>query len=317
MVLQINLDDKEKLNLIGKALASDVRIDILRLLSERSFNVNEIAEKLDIPASSAAMHVRALEEAGLIKCDLVPASRGSMKLCSKAVNGIEIVTESAIGADSVEVINMPIGAFVDYSVNPTCGLAGDKGSIGREDEPGSFYHQDRMGARLLWFGGEGFVEYRFPNYSFKNTDAKRVEISMELCSEDHEFNLNFPSDITLWLNGKAVGTWTCPSDFGGRRGMWNPGWWPDKNTQYGKLKTWSVREDGSYLDGEKVSTVKLEDLGITEENFLSVRIGVAPNAVHKGGMNLFGEGFGDYAQGIRMAIYKKQKPAEELKGEDQ
>ncbi len=311
MVLQINLDDKEKLNLIGKALASDVRIDILRLLSDKSFNVNEIADKLDIPASSAAMHVRALEEAGLIKCDLVPAVRGSMKLCKKAVNGIEIVTESAIGADSVEIINMPIGAYVDYSVHPTCGLAGDKGPIGQEDEPGSFYHQDRGNARLLWFGGTGYLEYRFPNYSFKETDAKRVEISMEICSEDHEFNLNYPSDITLWLNGKNAGVWTCPSDFGGRRGMWNPGWWPDKNTQYGILKTWSIREDGCYLDGEKVSDLTLRDFKITEENFLSVKIGVAENAVHKGGMNLFGEGFGDYAQGIRMAIYKKQKETEE------
>ncbi|MCR5584162.1 MAG: helix-turn-helix domain-containing protein [Lachnospiraceae bacterium] len=305
MVLQINLDDKEKLNLIGKALSSDVRIDILRLLSEKSFNVNEIADKLDIPASSAAMHVRALEEAGLIKCDLVPAVRGSMKLCSKAVNGVEIITESTIGADSVEVINMPIGAFVDYSVKPTCGIAGDKGPIGQEDEPGSFYHQDRGNAKLLWFGGDGFVEYRFPNYSFKEKEAKRVEFSLEACSEDHEFNMDFPSDITLWVNGKNIGTWTCPSDFGGRRGMWNPGWWPDKNTQYGVLKTWSLREDGCFIDGEKVSDLTLADVDLYKENFISVKIGVSENAKHKGGLNLFGEGFGDYAQGIRMAIYKK------------
>ncbi|MBQ7636456.1 MAG: helix-turn-helix domain-containing protein [Lachnospiraceae bacterium] len=306
MVLQINLDDKEKLNLIGKALSSNVRIDILRLLSEKSFNVNEIADKLDIPASSAAMHVRALEEAGLIKCDLVPAVRGSMKLCKKAVNGIEIVTESAIGADSVEIINMPIGAFVNYSVKPTCGLAGEKGAIGQEDEPGSFYHQDRGNAKLLWFGDTGFVEYRFPNYSFKDKEAKRIEISLEACSEDHEFNMNYPSDITVWVNGRNAGTWTCPSDFGGRRGMWNPGWWPDKNTQYGDLKTWSIREDGCYIDGEKVSDLKLNEFGITDENYVSVKIGVSEDAVNRGGMNLFGEGFGDYAQGIRMAIYKKQ-----------
>ncbi len=306
MVLQINLDDKEKLNLIGKAFSSDVRIDILRLLSEKSFNVNEIAEKLNIPASSAAMHVKSLEEAGLIKCDLVPAVRGSMKLCSKAVNGVEIVTESAIGADSVEIINMPIGAFVNYSVNPTCGLAGDKGPIGQEDEPGSFYHQDRGNAKLLWFGSTGFMEYRFPNYSFKDKEVKRIEISLEVCSEDHEFNMNYPSDISLWVNGKKAGTWTCPSDFGGRRGMWNPGWWPDKNTQYGKLKTWSIREEGCFLDGERVSDLTLKDFGITEESFVSVKIGVAEDAKNSGGMNLFGEGFGDYAQGIRMAIYNKQ-----------
>ena len=303
MVLELNLDDKEKLNLIGKAFSSDVRIDILRLLSDKSLNVNEIAEDLNIPASSAAMHVRVLEDAGLIKCDLVPAVRGSMKLCARAVKSIAIVTESAIGAEKVEIINMPIGSYVDYKVNPTCGLAGDKGMIGAEDEPGSFYHPDRGNAGLLWFGKSGFVEYRFPNYSFKKKDAKRIEISMEVCAEDHEFNLNYPSDITLWINEYNVGTWHCPSDYGGRRGVWNPAWWPDKNTQYGMLKTWSVRPDGSFLDNEKVSGITLKDLGIGRENYVSVKIGVSKDSKNAGGMNLFGDGFGDFAQGIRMAVY--------------
>ena len=88
--------------------------------------------------------------------------------------------------------------------------------------------------------------------------------------------------------------------------MWNPGWWPDKNTQFGKLKTWSIREDGCYLDGERVSDTCLRDFRIGEGHYLSVRIGVSKDAINKGGMNLFGEGFGDHAQGIRMAIYKKQ-----------
>lgn len=248
------------------------------------------------------MHVKVLEEAGLIKTELLPAVRGSMKVCHKAADEIMIAVRTSMGAEKVEVINMPIGSYVDYKVFPTCGLVNEKGCIGEEDEPRCFYHPDRASAQLLWFG-EGYVEYRFPNHMLKMARETRVELSMELCSEDHEFNMDFPSDITVWINNVEAGTWTCPSDFGGRRGIWNPEWWPDKNTQFGLLKTWKISGDGTYLDDEKLSEVTLQEYHLNESDYISVRIGIKENAVHKGGINLFGDGFGDYAQGIRMAIF--------------
>ena len=78
-----NLSQKEQLALIGKALSSELRLRILSELEERAYNVNEIAECLQIPASSAALHVRVLEEAGLIETELRAAVRGSMKICRK------------------------------------------------------------------------------------------------------------------------------------------------------------------------------------------------------------------------------------------
>ena len=300
--IQLNLDNAEKLALIGKALSSDVRINLLQLLNHCSLNVNEIAERMDIPASSAAMHVKVLEEAGLIRTELLPAVRGSMKVCHKAVDEIQIATTTAVGMEKVEIINMPIGSYVDYKVLPTCGLVSEKGCIGEEDEPRCFYHQDRATAQLLWFG-EGYVEYRFPNHMLKSAKETRLELSMELCSEDHEYNLDFPSDITVWVNGLEVGTWCCPSDFGGRRGIWNPEWWPDKNTQYGLLKTWKLTEEGTYIDDEKISAVPLHRFSLNASDYISVRVGIKEDAKHKGGVNLFGDSFGDYAQGIRMALY--------------
>ncbi len=303
--ITLNLDNTEKLALIGKALSSEVRIELLRLLCHCSLNVNEIAEHMQIPASSAAMHVKVLEEAGLIRTELLPAVRGSMKVCHKAVDEIAITAETSMGTEKVEVINMPVGSYVDYKVQPHCGLVSEKGPIGEEDEPRCFYHQDRASARLLWFK-EGYVEYRFPNHMLKDTRETRLELSMELCSEDHEYNLDFPSDITVWVNGVETGTWTCPSDFGGRRGIWNPEWWPDKNTQYGLLKTWKLSEEGTYLDEEKLSDVPLKEYHLNESDYISVRIGVKEDAKNQGGINLFGDGFGDSAQGIRMAIYYEE-----------
>ena len=304
--ISLNLDNVEKLSAIGKALSSEVRIDLLKLLCHCSLNVNEIAERMQIPASSAAMHVKVLEEAGLICTELLPAVRGSMKVCHKAVDEILVKAKTSMSNEKVEIINMPIGSYVDYKVFPTCGIVNEKGYIGEDDEPRYFYHPDRASAKLLWFG-RGYVEYRFPNHVLNKAKETRIELSMEICSEDHEYNMDCPSDITVWVNGVEAGTWTCPSDFGGRRGAWNPDWWPDKNTQYGMLKTWILAENGTYLEEEKLSDVTIKEYHLNESDFISVRIGIKEDAVHVGGINLFGDGFGDYAQSLRMAIYYEEE----------
>lgn len=300
--IEVNLDDGKLLSSIGRALSSEVRIEILKLLKEKELNINEIAEKLSIPASSAAAHVKALEEAGLIHTHLQPAVRGSMKVCSVATEQLVISMQTNMTYEwKTEIISMPIGHFVDYKVEPTCGIVSEKTRIGEEDEPRCFFEPDRVDAQLIWFG-KGYLEYRFPNHFLANVKEKELEISMELCSEDHEYNMDYPSDITVWINGIEVATWTCPSDFGGRRGKWNPDWWPDKNTQYGLLKTWKLTEDGSYLDKEKVSNQTIKDYHLFSEPYITVRVGIAEDAVHIGGINLFGECFGDYHQNILMKI---------------
>ena len=58
--IEVNLDDGKLLSSIGRALSSEVRIEILKLLKEKTLNINEIAEHLSIPASSAAAHVKSL-----------------------------------------------------------------------------------------------------------------------------------------------------------------------------------------------------------------------------------------------------------------
>ncbi len=296
----MDLDDKEQLALLARALSAEVRIEILKLLCRCDLNINEIAERLGLPQSSAAAHVKVLEEAGLIKTSLKLAVRGSMKVCSKQLEafGVELITKME---EETEVINMPIGNFVDYYVEATCGIVSEKGHIDEEDEPRCFYNPDRTKAKLLWFG-KGYVEYRFSNKVLTNRQEKRMELSMELCSEDHEYNFDFPSDITVWINGIEAGTWDCPGDFGGRRGKLNPGWWPDKNTQYGILKTWKLTEQGTYIDERKINSLAIHEYHLSEKAFISVRIGIKEDAEHIGGVNLFGDCFGDYAQNIRMKI---------------
>ncbi|UUZ92407.1 hypothetical protein LJK87_44795 [Paenibacillus sp. P25] len=104
------------------------------------------------------------------------------------------------------------------------------------------------------------------------------------------------------MNGTEIGTWTCPGDFGGRKGRLNPAWWPEDSTQFGVLKTWKVDRTKSSIDEVPISGITLADLKIPSSDFITFRIGVKSDAVHKGGINLFGKEFGDFEQDIKMTL---------------
>src|ERR1700712_1535846 len=97
-----------------KALDSTNRVRILRFLSNRIASISEIAGALDIPLSSTALHVEILEEAGLVRTEFEPASRGLQKVCSRMYDQIVIdlpLLEEA--SERFTEFNMPIGAYVD------------------------------------------------------------------------------------------------------------------------------------------------------------------------------------------------------------
>ena len=93
--------------------------------------IGEIAKKLDLPASSTAFHLKILEEAGLIRMEKQPGTRGTVQ-------------------------------FSSCQVTPTCGMFGPDGYIGNEDTEYCFYYPERMKAGILWTSS-GYVEYKFSN----------------------------------------------------------------------------------------------------------------------------------------------------------
>ncbi|MBL8160398.1 MAG: helix-turn-helix domain-containing protein [Anaerolineae bacterium] len=287
---------------ILKALASDKRLEILRYLGGHIASVNEIAEYLDIPPSTVTMHINLLEKAGLIRTELKPASRGLKKLCIRVYDQIAIRLPSGEHrTDNILDIAMPIGAYVDANVSPTCGLASEARIIGHLDDPSTFYDPDRVQAQLLWFK-HGYVEYRFPNRIPPHSTVESIQISFEVGSEAPLHNDDWPSDITLWINGVELGTWTCPGDFGGERGALTPDWWEEWNSQYGLLKVWKVSHDGSYVDGMRISGVTVGQLDLSQASFISMRVGVREDAHNVGGINIFGRAFGNYPQDIHLRV---------------
>jgi predicted transcriptional regulator len=294
------LEDIDKL----KAIASEPRIQMLDLLREKTLNINEIAAVLKLPQSTVATHISILEDAGLIVTESVKAKKGNQKLCHPAFRDLLVqFPEKQNTINNYIDIEMPIGIFTDYSVTAPCGLCSSEHIIGYLDFPDSFLNPDRMKAGLLWCG-TGTVEYKFPNNTmYELKKISKLELSMELSSETPGTNKDWLSDITMWINKVEIGTWVSPGDFGDKRGKYTPSWWKLEGSQYGLLKHWSITDEGSFIDGVRISDIKLSDLNIPEHHSIRMKIGVKDDAVHMGGMNIFGRGFGNYDQGIVLRTY--------------
>jgi predicted transcriptional regulator len=203
--------------------------------------------------------------------------------------------------DLVEVA-MPIGLYTGCEVSAPCGLCSTEGIIGLLDVPDFFLDPGRMRASLAWFG-RGFVEYKFPNNArLLEKSVEALEFSMEMSSEVPGTNVNWPSDISIWVNGVKVGTWTSPGDFGDKRGTFTPRWWKLAGSQYGRLVTWRISERGSFVDKAQVSKVDIGRLELGRHHSIRLRIGIDEGAKHPGGVNIFGKGFGNYDQDILMRM---------------
>ena len=307
--LELNLaaaSHKEHLVAIGKALSSPVRIDIMNLIKTKPLSLQEIARLLQIPLSSTAMHIRCLEDAGLIITENQPGIRGSMRVCMCHILSfhLEAYDTEIDAADHSYLYEMPVGSYYNFDVSPPCGLAGMEGIIDCFDNPVSFYSAERQNAQLIWFS-QGFLEYRFPNKINRLLTLQELSFSLELCSEAPGYSEDWPSDITFYINDQEVGTYTCPGDFGVRRGKCTPDIWPMGRTQYGLLTSISLRQDGGYINESPVNpAVSLSTVGLDEHPFISFKVCIKSDAVNIGGVNIFGEKYGDHPQGICMrAVY--------------
>jgi predicted transcriptional regulator len=285
-----------------KALASETRIGVLRYLGDRVVPVNRIASDLGMPPSTATMHIAILERAGLLHTEMRPASRGLQKVCARTYDQLIVdLPRSNHDAKTQVEHSMPIGGYSECDVTPTCGVAAADGLIGFLDDPASFFEPDRLRAQLLWFRS-GYVEYRFPNRVPPLGRVTSLQVSAEVCAEAPLHDPDWPSDLSVWINGIHLGAWTCPGDFGGERGRLTPSWWEEKDSQYGVLKRWRVTGDGTTVDGVKLSAIALEQLSLRPGDPVSVRIGVDSNARHVGGINIFGREFGNYPQDIVLSL---------------
>ncbi|MFR2149665.1 MAG: ArsR/SmtB family transcription factor [Christensenellales bacterium] len=238
--ISFSLGQIERLCQVAKALSSQQRVKMIGLLASRSMNVNELADALGMPVSTAALNVRQLEEAGLISSEIQPGIRGAMKLCSRRIDSVSmhLVPETQEGVSAL-TLKLPLGSYASArDIRPECGLVSEHAWIGESNAPRAFYHPDRLSAQLLWFES-GEVEYRsrwakstpsrWSGWKFRWNFLQRADVPR-----------GFKSDIYVGLGARGAGRVDKPRRLRRAARRFNPSWWSDTSSQYGLLKTWRI-----------------------------------------------------------------------------
>lgn len=284
-----------------EALASEVRWEIMDIIADREMNVKDIAAVLELSPSIVTMHIRKLEDTGLIGSRRVRINGGTHKLCYLKQNQIEIELPSASQTSRTREQTIAVGHYTAFDIHPTCGLGTLEKEIGVWDDPRYFLDPERVHAAILWFG-KGYVEYKTPNFVLPDQTTDAIEISMELASEAPGLRDHWPSDIRFTFNGISLGTWTSPADFGrAARGKYTPEWWHRNVNQYGLLKTIRIDTSGTYMDGERMSDITLADIKLSEP-FWTLRFTVDEESPNVGGLTIYGAGFGNHDQDIVIRV---------------
>ena len=301
-LIEVNVSEKERMCLIAKALSVPARIDILNLLFFHPLSVQDIAQELGIPASSAGVHINILEEAGIIRTEKKIVNGSIYKIGHVENYFIHFFLRASYeNINVVSSVTIPVGSYTDCFGESSCGLISETGYIGTEDDPRSFFLLERTQAQLVWVTN-GYIEYKAPNILPAFKKCKRLQLSLELCSEALGFDDNYKSDIYLRINDKDCGFYRSNGDYGARRGILTPAFWSDGLTQYGKLVTWNIDENGVFINGEHVADITSADLNIEDSNFIKLRFENREDSEYNGGINIFGEKTGDYNQSILLTI---------------
>ncbi len=285
-----------------KALGSDVRLEIVRLLVEQPMNMNELAGKLHITNGALTTHIKKLEECGVVAVSSDSGGHGNQKICQVVPDKLLINVKNALlPAENTCSVDLKVGRYSSCRVYPTCGLSTADRIIGVVDDYRYFSHPDHFDADILWFT-QGYVEYQVPNFAPMYRHITQVTVSAELSSEAPGVNNQWPSDISFYINDVFVGTWTSPGDFGDVRGIFTPDWWFPNWNQYGLLKMLTVNDRGAFMDGLKISDVSIRDLDLDQKPLFNLRFAVDYKAAHVGGLTIFGKTFGNYAQDIQVSL---------------
>ena len=301
-----NEHDYEVILAVCEALSSPARLDIIKHLQNPPYikTVPELVSELDIPKTTLVHHLQKLENAGIIATRYKSYSHGTVRLVTRNVQGIDVNVYWNNQTDTHKTAtfeqSLGVGQYADFSGAPYEIQFATSDAQFRLEE--NYFSSERYAAQLLYSRG-GIITYYFNNFIAKRYQISDVSFSLEICSEAPFFNNDFLSDVTFFINGKEVATYVSEGDYGDRRGFLNPAWWPDVNTQYGKLVTLSVNDKGVSVNGALVNEkIRLKDLKLQDGNKTILSFGNKDTAEHVGGFNLFGAGFGDYPQDICMFI---------------
>lgn len=293
----------KEVNKIGKALSHPIRTNMLCQIHEHPLTISELAKLNNICIKNAMFHINILLESGMIRKLALPTSKDGVSLFVLTATEMYFdYSEPSLKEMETYTQEISVGMYATARFDNILRLATQEKIVRLHHT--DVYNPIRKDASLLWTDG-GSVTYSFAKYFLENQKIESVNFSFEICSETNGYRNDFKSDITISVNGIRLGVFTSKGDFGDVRGKHNPPYWLRTYTQYGHLVVVSITNNGTYIDHQLVSDIKIKDIKLNEHDDLRLTIENEKNAKHYGGFNLFGKGFGNYDQDILLTINYK------------
>lgn len=87
---ELIVSDKN-VTIVAKALSSETRLEILKLLRDKKMDVSRIAETLNQTEANISAQIKILERAGLVRSYYAPGQHGVKKICEPAVRRVVII----------------------------------------------------------------------------------------------------------------------------------------------------------------------------------------------------------------------------------
>ena len=285
--------DVKQAQQLFECLAAPARMEILRLvLSNEAESLDYIAKTLHLTNGAITQHVKKMCDVGLIKLIDVPGKRGTAKRPVPNLDRVIIDISAELESESEKSFDLPLGSFSSVGVKPYCALASTDGWIGERDDPRYFTYPERSRAALIYFNS-GKIGWTVPSPGKR--PLKSLSVSFEISSKPYGQGRFRQSAVTFSAGDVSLGQHTIDGEFTDRKGLFTPAGF-DGVAQYGKYKTLSVREDGTYFDGIKIGSTAIDSLSLDSLVFyISTESGVA----------LFGNGYGDYDCGIKVRMEYK------------
>ncbi|MCH5158288.1 MAG: helix-turn-helix domain-containing protein [Clostridiales bacterium] len=279
--------DVKQAQQLFECLAAPARMEILRLvLSGDAQSLDEIAKTLHLTNGAITQHVKKMTDAGIIKLIDVPGKRGTAKRPVPVLDRVIIDIAAELESDE-NSFDLPLGSFSSANVKPYCALASVNGWIGERDDPRYFTYPERSAAALIYFNS-GKIGWTLPSPGKR--PLKSISVSFEISSKPYGHGKERQSTAVFFLNDIELGRATVDGEFTDRKGLFTPSGF-DGIAQYGKFKTVSVREDGSYYDGIKIGNVSVDSFDPGALTFY---------VATESGLAIFGNGYGDYDCGIKI-----------------
>lgn len=307
---------------IAQALSNTNRLKILTLLRDGEHKISDISKKLNMPMPTTTVNIQKLEESGIIECTLKSGKHGKQKICylrysELRVNFLDQKEEKAEPLNLLEQsvikqkqsiatpklfekkLQIPIGSYSFYNVNPPWGVATVEKIVNDDSIQRIFSSESKEDFQVIWFN-DGSLTYNIST-GLENCKIESIKISFEACSEHVFFNKNWPTDISILINNQTIATYTTSEAHLTDNRFRNPDWWPEEKPQYGEYISFELDESGTYTGGQKHGSFRLSDIADISSDF-SLTISAENDLQNPRGIMIFGESFGEYQQDIEVLI---------------